>query len=184
MLVKPSTGLYVLTNIYTEFTVKFTSLKCTWYFQISSLTYHYSIFIFSLKLGDSRFDIFCRRWWYRALSLQLTCHRWQRGCRLYDLLFSVLNQQNIHTDFTSLKCTWYFECLICYAWIRSLPYIIKALFPFLIESMGSSSWQLFRRWRHRDLSLWQIAVPPAWRSFVFRCSINMIFIPDFTVIST
>ena len=50
----------------------------------------------------------------------------------------------------------------------------------------SSSWRLFRRWWHRDLSSRQTAVPPvglsAWRSFVFQCPINMIFTTDFTVI--
>ena len=41
---------------------------------------------------------------------------------------------------------------------------------------------------HRDLSFDKNAVPPvgfpAWRSFVFRCSISKIFTPDFTVIHT
>ena len=94
-----------------------------------------------------------------------------------------------YTDiFSSLKCTWCFVFLFHYAWISSLPYIIMVFFLFSHWKQGivelatisslMASWFVVRK----------IAVPPVglstWRSFVFRCSINMIFTPDFTVIST
>ena len=63
----------------------------------------------------------------------------------------------------------------CHACCDNLCYI---LLPVSCFSGGgrSSIWQLCRRWWHRGLSLWQLAVPPvtaglsSWRPFAFSVS--------------
>ena len=156
-------------------------------FYISCLPYYHGIFLLA-EIRGSPFWHLCRRWRYRALRYNLRYYRWRRDCRLDDLLLSALNWQNIHTRlyWDSFLTEMYMVFLFYCAWISSLSYIIIVLFFFshwkqgVVELTAYSS--LLASW----FVVRQIAVPPvglsAWRSFVFRSSISMIFTPDFTVI--
>ena len=158
-------------------------------FYKSCLPYYYSIFPSRWNQGSPFWHI-CRRWWYRALSLQLTVLPMTAVLSVNLLISARSNDKIFAHDYTeivsSLKCTWYF-CFI-FAWISSLPYTIIVLFPFSHWKQGIVELTAFSSLLASWFVIRQIVVPPvglsAWRSFVFRCSISKIFTPDFTVIHT
>ena len=171
--------LSALLKIFTpDFAVIYTSLKCA----LSSLKYSFSFLINSRE--SSSWWLY-RIWWHRDLSLRQIAsrgHRLRRGCWLEDLLsFSAwlssflhpillwyLHHWNVHDIFTF--------CFIMPRWIH---YRIAAVFSFLADSRGSSSWRLFRLWWYRELSLRQFAVSPlmaglsASRSYIFSARLNV-----------
>ena len=60
---------------------------------------------------------------------------------------------------TSLVCTWYLYIIVFYALIISLPYHCSIRILFSLRAGDFSSWQLFRLWRYRELSLQRLVVP-------------------------
>ena len=91
-----------------SFTVMLSSAKCTWY--VGKLFYHlwiispqnhYGIlFLFSLKAGVSSLWRFCRRWWYRELSLRQITVPWMTA-GFVGLMTVVLNA----------RLTWYLHSI-------------------------------------------------------------------------
>ena len=161
-------------------------------FYTSCLSYHYSIFLLA-EIRGSPFWHPCRRWWYRALSLQLTVLPVTARLSAWrPFAFSAQLTKCSHTiklrQFPHWNVHDIFVFLFYFAWISSLPYFIIVLFPFshwkqgVVELMAISS--LLASW----FVVRQIAMPPvglsAWRSFVFRSSISMICTPDSSVIHT
>ena len=105
-----------------EFSVISTWLKCTLYldkFSAISLVFfsrrNKGIFV-STSLSSVG-TVRCR--------CNLRCYQWRWGCRLNKIF-----TPNYTEIFTSLKCTWYFVHLFCFAWISSIPNIIIVLFHY------------------------------------------------------
>ena len=123
----------------------------------------------------------------------LRCHRWRRGYRLDDLLFSLLDEHNIYTRFHRDICITEMYTIFCKIALlcmdKCLTISLEYSFSFLTESRGSALWRLCRHGWHRELSLRQITVPPVRAGFIgllnfcFLCSFNMTFTLDFILIS-
>ena len=110
-------------------------------------------------------------WWHFVFSAQLTKYS-------HTITLRYFPHWNVLVIFV-----FFLLCLM-----SSIPYIIIVLFPFSHWKQGivelTAILSLLASW----FVVRQIAVPPVGssvsRSFVFRCSISMIFTPDFTVIPT
>ena len=161
-------------------------------FHISCLPYYYCIFLLA-EFRGSPFWHLSRRWRYRALSLRLTVLPVAAGLSAWrPFAFSAQPTKYSHTIILRWFPHWnvhgIFVFLFYFAWISSLPYIIIILFPFSHWKQGVVKLTTFSSLLASWFVVRQIAVPPvglsAWRSFVFRSSITMIFRPDFTVIHT
>ena len=131
-------------------------------FYISCLPFYYSIFLL-VEFRGSPFWHLCRRWRYRALSLQLTVLPVTAGLLAWcPFCFQRSTDKKIHTrlHWDSFLTEMYMVFLFYFAWISSLPYFIIILFPVSHWKQGVVKLTTFSSLLASWFVVRQIAVPP------------------------